>query len=77
MGCLLPIACCQLRSMTTAQSSLLPEAASIIRPKNTAFMNNLLVPNQKALKFGLSAILITLPLPTVETTTAAEFFSAS
>ena len=42
-----------------------------------AFINNLLPPSQKARKLGLSAILITRPLPTVFTTTAAEFFIAA
>src|SRR5687767_1023020 len=57
--------------------SVRAEAGSMILPKKIAFMNNLLPPSQKARKFGLSAIEITLPLPDVLTTTAAEFFTAS
>ena len=35
----------------------------MIEPKNIAFINNLLVPYQKALKFGLSTKEMALPRP--------------
>src|SRR6516164_2813776 len=57
--------------------SVRAEAASIFLPKKIAFMKSLLPPNQNARKLGLSAIFITLPFPTVQTTTAAEFLMAS
>ena len=39
----------------------------ILSPRNNAFRNNLFVPYQAPLKFGLSENIIALPLPILET----------
>ncbi len=46
----------------------------MLLPRNSAFKNNLLVPYQDPLKFGLSANKITLPLPIFETIRDADDF---
>lgn len=58
-------------------SAVFALAASIILPKKIAFIKSLVPPSQNARKLGSSAILITLPLPTAFTITAAEFLTAS
>ena len=46
----------------------------MLLPRNSAFKNNLLVPYQDPLKFGLSANKTTLPLPIFETIRDADDF---